>query len=107
MSWEEFLWHMDHRLGMYVGRPRYDRAWSMLTGFALARGDGELTAFQEWISARHPGSSSLVFSSLVLAEAFGNGATDDRLASDGDHLLAVSKLCQLFREFLKQHARTP
>ncbi|MEO3775233.1 hypothetical protein [Micromonospora sp. B9E7] len=106
MSWDEFLWHMDHRLGMYVGRPRYDRACSMLTGFALARGQGELAAFQEWMTARHRGSS-LAFSSLVLAETFGDGATEDRLTSDADHVLAVSKLCQFFREFLKQHARTP
>lgn len=106
VSWEEFLWHMDHRLGMYVGKPRYDRAWSALTGFALARGQDELAAFQEWMSARHRGSS-LAFSSLVLAETFGDGATEARLASDADHVLAVSKLCQLFRAFLKQYARTP
>lgn len=101
VSWEEFLWHMDRRLGMYVGRPRYDRAFSALTGFDLARGRGELAAFQEWMSGRHHGSS-LAFSSLVLAETFGEGATEDCLVSDDDHKQAVSNLCRLFREFLRQ-----
>ncbi|WP_285787437.1 hypothetical protein [Micromonospora sp. NBRC 101691] len=101
MSWEEFLWHVDHRLGMYVGLPRYERAFSALTGFDLARGRGELAAFQEWMSARHRGSS-LAFWSLVLAETFGEGATEDRLASDDDHKRAISNLCRLLREFLGQ-----
>lgn len=101
MSWEEFLWHMDHRLGMYVGRPTYERAFSALTGFDLARGRGELAAFQKWMSARHHGSS-LAFWSLVLVETFGEGATEDRLVSDHDHMRAVFNLCRLFREFLGQ-----
>ncbi|MGK5518094.1 hypothetical protein ACSNN9_01925 [Micromonospora sp. URMC 107] len=105
MSWEEFLWHMEHRLGMYVGRPTYERAFSLLTGFALARGQAELAAFQKWMSARHPGSP-LVFSSLALAETFGMGAIEVGLVSDDDYKRAVSNLCRLFREFLGQHAST-
>ncbi|MGC5310519.1 hypothetical protein [Micromonospora zamorensis] len=103
MSWEEFLWHMDQRLGMYVGRPRYERAFSALTGFALARGRGELAAFQEWMSARHHGSP-LTFSALVLVETFGEDAAEDCVVSDTDHRQAVSALCRLFREFLGQKA---
>ncbi|MEU8263310.1 hypothetical protein AB0C02_22110 [Micromonospora sp. NPDC048999] len=105
MTWEEFLWHMERRLGMYVGRPRYERAFSALTGFDLARGQGELAAFQAWMSSRHHGSP-LAFSSLVLAETFGEGASEDRLVTDADHLRAVSNLCELFREFLEQQAST-
>ncbi|MEV0876880.1 hypothetical protein AB0I85_03480 [Micromonospora echinofusca] len=105
MSWEEFLWHVDQRLGMYVGRPRYERAFSALTGFDLARGRGELAAFQEWMSARHRGSS-LAFWALVLAETFGEGATEDRLVGDDDHKRAISNLCRLLREFLRQQAST-
>ncbi|PZG17044.1 hypothetical protein C1I95_16315 [Micromonospora craterilacus] len=105
MNWEEFLWHVDHRLGMYVGRPRYERAFSALTGFDLARGRGEMAAFQEWMTARHRGSS-LTFWSLALAETFGEGATEDRLVSDDDHKQAISKLCLLLREFFGQQAST-
>ncbi|MFG1903020.1 hypothetical protein [Micromonospora carbonacea] len=105
VGWEEFLWHVDHRLGLYVGRPRYDRAFSALTGFDLARGRGELAAFQEWMSARH-GGSSLAFWSLVIVETFGDGVTEDRLASDDDHMRAVSNLCQLLRDFLRPQAQT-
>ncbi|MGC4746642.1 hypothetical protein ACLQ28_13400 [Micromonospora sp. DT201] len=99
MSWDEFLWHVDHRLGMYVGRPRYERAFSALTGFDLARGRGELAAFQAWMSARHRGSN-LAFWSLVIAETFGEGATEDRFVSEDDHKRAISNLCLLLREFL-------
>ncbi|MEV0154035.1 hypothetical protein AB0H57_09885 [Micromonospora sp. NPDC050686] len=105
MGWDEFLWHVDHGLGLCVGRPRYERAFSALVGFDLARGRGELAAFQEWMSAGHRGSSS-AFWSLVLAETFGDGAIEDRLASDDDHKRAVSNLCRLFGEFLKQQAPT-
>ncbi|MEV4666159.1 hypothetical protein AB0J85_29985 [Micromonospora echinofusca] len=105
MSWDEFLWHVDHRLGMYVGRPRYERAFSAVTGFDLARGRDELAAFQAWMSARHRGSS-LAFWSLVLTETFGEGATEDRLASDDDHKRAISHLCRVLREFLGQQAST-
>ena len=72
-------------------------------GFDLARGRGELTAFQEWMSARHRGSS-LAFWSLVLAETFGDDANEDRLVSDDDHKQAISNLCRLHREFLGQQA---
>src|SRR4051794_29648326 len=99
VDWDEFLSILECRLGMYVGRPRYERAFSALTGFDLARGQGELAAFQDWISARHPGSS-LAFWSLVLADAFGGDVTEDRLISDADHQLAITKLCRLVREFL-------
>ncbi|WP_433124813.1 hypothetical protein ACQPWW_20660 [Micromonospora sp. CA-240977] len=105
MTWEEFLWHLDQRLGLYVGLPRYERAFAALTGFALARGRDELAAFQRWLSDRHHGSP-LTFSLLVLAETFGEGATEDRLASDTDHRQAVSTLCRLFKEFLGQEALT-
>ncbi|MGV9215014.1 hypothetical protein ACTFTM_24400 [Micromonospora sp. RB23] len=70
-----------------------------MTGFDLARGRGELAAFQGWMSARHRGSS-LAFWALVLAETFGAGATEDSIASDDDHMLAISNLCRLLREFL-------
>ncbi|MFY1616990.1 hypothetical protein [Micromonospora sp. WMMD736] len=101
VGWEDFLWHMDHRLGMYVGRPRYERAFSAVTGFDLARGRGELAAFQGWMSARHRGSS-LAFWALVLAETFGEGAAEESIANDDDHMLAISNLCRLLREFLGQ-----
>ena len=57
MDWGEVLWHTERRLGMYVGRPRYDRAYSMLTGFDLARGGNDLAGFQVWMTERHGGTA--------------------------------------------------
>ncbi|MFC0006495.1 hypothetical protein [Micromonospora siamensis] len=101
MGREEILWNVEHRLGLYVGRPTYDQAFSLLVGFDLARGRGELAAFQEWMSARH-GGSSLAFSSLALVETFGDGATAGRLTTDCSHGRAISNLCRLLREFFRQ-----
>jgi hypothetical protein len=98
VDWTELLRIMESRLGMYVGRPMYERAFSMLIGFDLARGQGEVAAFQEWMSCRHPGSS-LAFTTLVLCEVFGDEATEDRLVTGVDHQLAITNLCRLFREF--------
>ena len=50
MDRDELLWHTERRLGMYVGRPRYDRAFSMLTGFDLARGRGDLDRLREFLN---------------------------------------------------------
>lgn len=99
VDWCELLSMVEHRLGMYVGRPRYDRAFSVITGFDLARGQGELSEFQRWMLERHPGSP-LVFWALVLVEAFGDHADESRLATDGDHQLAIEALCLRLREFL-------
>lgn len=99
MDWDELLWHIEHRLGMYVGQARYDRAFSLVTGFDLARNRGELRAFQDWMSARHS-NGNLAFWSLVLEDAFGTGARPQSLISDDDHHLAIARLCLLLREFL-------
>lgn len=89
--------------GTYVGRPRFDRAFSLVTGFDLARGRGELAEFQRWMSERHPGSSS-AFWALILVEAFGDQADEDCLVSDEDHQRAIGSLCLRLREFLDSRA---
>ncbi|WP_307871141.1 hypothetical protein [Micromonospora sp. C51] len=99
LSWAEVLSMIEHRLGMYVGRPRYDRAFAVVTGFDLARGCGELAGFQQWMSERHL-HSPLTFWALVLAETFGDQADESRLVTDEDHQLAIGSLCQRLREFL-------
>ncbi|WP_436531993.1 hypothetical protein [Actinoplanes sp. HUAS TT8] len=99
MDWRELLSMVEKRLGMYVGRPRYDRAFSVITGFDLARGQGELAEFQQWMLRRHPGSP-LTFWALILVEAFGDHADESRLVTDEDHQLAVEVLCRRLREFL-------
>ena len=103
VDWDEFLWHMERRLGMYVGRPRYERAFSILTGFDLGRGRGELAAFQDWLKARHSGRP-LTFSALVLIEVFGTDADEATLVSEADHELAIAHLWRLLREFLSEGA---
>ncbi|MGN9914712.1 hypothetical protein ACTMTJ_45005 [Phytohabitans sp. LJ34] len=65
----------------------------------LARGRGELEAFQAWMSGRHS-HSSLAFWSLVIEETFGAGTTRQPIVTDDDHQLAIAKLCLLLREFL-------
>lgn len=97
---------VERRLGMYVGRPRYDRAFSVVTGFDLARGRGELAEFQRWMSERHQGSP-LTFWALILVEAFGGQATEEHLGTDEDHQLAIGHLCRRLREFLDLDAAGP
>jgi hypothetical protein len=99
VSWDELLWHIEHRLGMYVGQARYERAFSLVTGFDLARGHGELKAFQGWMSAHHS-NSNLAFWWLIIEETFGTAATPQSLVSDDDHQLATAHLCHRLREFL-------
>ncbi|WP_228543976.1 hypothetical protein [Micromonospora sp. S-DT3-3-22] len=53
------------------------------------------------MSDRHCGSSLAIWS-LVLAETFGEGATEDSLASDDDHTQPIANRCRLLREFLGQ-----
>jgi hypothetical protein len=84
---------------MYVGQARYERAFSLVTGFDLARGYGELTAFQSWMSARHS-NSNLTFWWLIIEETFGSAATPHSVVSDDDHQLAIARLCLRLRGFL-------
>jgi hypothetical protein len=100
---------VEHRLGMYVGRPRYGRAFSVITGFDLARRQGELAEFQRWMVERHPGSPS-TFWALVLREVFGDQADESCLVTDEDHQLAIEALCTCLRDFFSQlesHANEP
>lgn len=99
MDWDELLSMVERRLGLYVGRPRYDRAFSVITGFDLARGRDELKGFQRWMVDRHPGTN-LVFWALILVETFGEQADESRLVTDEDHRLATGNLCLRLREFL-------
>jgi hypothetical protein len=99
MEWDELLSMVEHRLGLYVGRPRYDRAFSVITGFDLARAQDELKKFQRCMVERHPGTN-LVFWTLILVETFGEHADESRLVTDEDHRLATDTLCLRLREFL-------
>lgn len=83
---------------MYVGRPRYERAFSILTGFDLGRGRAELADFQDWMKARHSGSPQ-TFAALVLIEVFGANADESALVSEADHGLAIAHLWKVLREF--------
>ncbi|WP_204007961.1 hypothetical protein [Virgisporangium aurantiacum] len=106
MDWNELLWHTERRLGMYVGRLRYDRAYSMVTGFDLARGQGDLARFQVWMAERH-GDTALAWPSLVLKEVFGNRAGEESLRTDEDHQIAIEHLCERLREFLNLPENDP
>lgn len=99
MDWDELLWHTEHRLGMYVGRPRYDRAYSMLIGFDLACGQDDLARFQIWMADRH-GSTVVGWPWLVLTEIFGDGADEESFVTDDDQQAAIRTLCRRLREFL-------
>jgi len=87
---------------MYVGVPRYDRAFSMIVGFDAARGQSELAAFQEWMVGRHPaGRSSLVWWALVLVEVLGVD-TPPSPSNLEDEQAAIGHLCRLLRAFFAE-----
>ncbi len=77
MDWDELLWHTEHRLGLYVGRLRYDRAYALLIGFDLARGQGDLARFQTWMAARH-GDTPVAWPWLSLQEIWSRCSSDQR-----------------------------
>jgi hypothetical protein len=106
MDWGEVLSHVEHRLGMYVGRPRYDRAYSMLVGFDLALGRGDLASFQIWMAERH-GGTAVGWPWLILNDTFGDEAGEEFLRTDEDHQVAITKLCLRLREFLDLSADDP
>jgi hypothetical protein len=98
VEWEEFLPLVEDRLALFVGMPRYERAFSAMTGFDLAHGREDLVAFQRWMSARHP-HDNRAYWALVLVEEFGAGMTEEGLTGDAVHRRAIAALCRLFREF--------
>ncbi|MET7425644.1 hypothetical protein [Dactylosporangium sp. NPDC005555] len=99
MDWDEVLWHTERRLGMYVGLPRYDRAYSLLTGFDLAHGLGDLGRFQAWMAERH-GGSPVAWPWLILRETFDDGDGERSPVTDEAHQIAIKNLCLRLREFL-------
>jgi hypothetical protein len=106
VDWGEALWHTERRLGMYVGPPRYDRAYSVLIGFDLARGEGDLARFQVWMAERH-GGTALGWPWLILNDTFGDGAGKESLLTDEDHQIAITNLCLRLREFLTLRVDDP
>ncbi len=70
MTWAGLVDAIEHRLGMYTGRPTYERAVYLVVGFDLAQPTSRLTELQARIAGRHS-IGSLSWESVLLAEAIG------------------------------------
>jgi hypothetical protein len=67
VTWTELLDAIEHRLGMYTGRPTYERAVFLVQGFDLAEGHGRLALLQQRVRERH-GSGPIAWSRVLLRE---------------------------------------
>lgn len=68
VDWPEFVELLEHRLGLYVGRPTYERAVCLLTGFDLAQ-PGSIHAELQDRLARRGYTGPISWPSVLLAEA--------------------------------------
>ena len=100
--WRAFITRAFRLRGMYTLTGSLHEMFALLVGFDNGMGRPlVLHEFQEWMSARHPERPELVFTALVVHEAFD---THDELAvptltAEQDEI-AVDTLAELFVAFL-------
>jgi hypothetical protein len=77
-GWEFVIDAVEHRLGMWVGRPTYEHAVALVTGFDMAQVDSVHPLLQQRVSMRH-GTGPITWATVLRAEAL-----DVDVASAGD-----------------------
>lgn len=102
MEWPEVVNLVEHRLGLYVGRPTYERAVSLITGFDLAQPGSVHSALQERLASR--GRAGPVFwPHVLLAEALSldtHTAHDLGALTPEEDQAAIAHLCTELRAWL-------
>ena len=101
-QWDFVLQAVEHRLGMWVGRPTYERAVALVTGFDMA----QPTSIQQRMWSRICTGS--VDWPWVLLELAINRPVDDLgpLAAEED-AAAISLLVTELRAVLSEHVDAP
>jgi hypothetical protein len=69
-TWDFVLWTVETCLGMWVGRPTYERAVALITGFDMAQTESIHGRMQEVMSKRH-GTGPIGWPHVLMAEAIG------------------------------------
>ena len=69
-TWDFVLSVLEHRLGMWVGRPTYERAVALVIGFDMAQPESVNEPLQSQIASRH-GTGPLGWAWVLRAEAIG------------------------------------
>lgn len=75
--WQFVLSILEGRLGMWVGRPTYERAVALVIGFDMAQPESVLGEMQKRVSERL-GSGSRAWPWALMDEAIGEGPSRDR-----------------------------
>ncbi len=108
MGWPELIEILEQRLGMYVGRPTYERAISLLTDFDLAQENSIWPDLQERVAARHQAGSA-GWPWVLLAEALSqdvHNPPDLGPLTPEEDRTAIAHLCSQLRAYLNL-AQTP
>ena len=77
-DWAFVLAVVEHRLGMWVGPPTYERAVALVTGFDMAQADSVHPWLQERLSSRH-NSGSVHWDRVLLAESLDTDVNDPKV----------------------------
>ena len=103
-SWDFVLSVLESRLGMWVGRPTYERAVSLVIGFDMAQPQSVNGPLQARVSARH-GTGPVGWPWVLQAEATGadvHNPGDLGGLTPGQDASAIALLVAELREVLVQ-----
>jgi hypothetical protein len=97
VTWAELLDAIEHRLGMYTGRPTYERAVFLVQGFDLAEGGERLALLQERVRTRYNSGSS-GWPWVLVREVVGDESSELGPLMPGQDAAAIAVLVRVLRE---------
>lgn len=83
----------------------YDAASAFVLGFDLARQNGLLVGFREWLVLRLGYGMNLAWPALVLRCCFDRSIGADPLRTKDEHRLAIESMFNLIDQFLTERER--
>jgi len=105
--WDFVLAVLDNRLGMWVGRPTYERAVALVIGFDMAQPDSIDGAMHQRVSERFGSTASIGWPWALMREALGDSPGSGRdlneLTSEED-AVAIAHLVRELRAVLTTEA---
>ncbi|MBI1378073.1 MAG: hypothetical protein GC157_11420 [Frankiales bacterium] len=76
MTWAELLDEIEHRPGMYTGRPTYERTVFLVQGFDLAEGRNRLAVLEERVRRQYD-SGPIAWPWVLLRQVIGGESSAD------------------------------